>query len=30
MFTIHAHPTVAEALLDGFSQRGRHGDQRLV
>jgi dihydrolipoamide dehydrogenase len=19
MFTIHAHPTVAEALLDGFS-----------
>ena len=30
MFTIHAHPTVAEALLDGFSSVEGMADQRLA
>ncbi len=30
MFTIHAHPTLYESLLDGFCERGEHGDQRLT
>ena len=29
MFTIHAHPTLYESLLDGFASRREHGDQRI-
>ena len=30
MFTIHAHPTISEAMLDAYAAVGGHGDQRLV
>ena len=30
MFTIHAHPTVAEALLDGILERRRQSGERVA
>ncbi len=29
MFTIHAHPTLSEAMLDGYARGGGDGDQRV-
>ncbi len=29
MYTIHAHPTLAEAMLDGYGGSERDGDQRV-
>ena len=30
MFTIHAHPTLAEAMLDGFGSVRKYGHQRVA